>query len=59
MIEQIRQKLSGYKTYIAGAAGIIGAVSAWVNGAIPPEKAIEVIWEALTVMFLRAGIKKA
>lgn len=59
MVEKVRIMLAGYKTYIGGIAAIVGAISAWINGAIPNEKAIEVIWEALMLMFVRAGVSKA
>lgn len=58
MLENLREKLAGKKTYIVAAAGIIGAVAAWVSGTLPPDKAIEMIWAAVMGMTMRAGVAK-
>lgn len=65
----ILAKVDGFKTYIAGTLGILVAVTGHFWGPIhvgPIDvPAIETavmwrtIWEALTLMFLRAGVKKA
>lgn len=59
MLENIKEKLKGSKTYLACLAGIIGAIVAWQNGAITTDKMIEIIWEAIVACFLRAGVAKA
>lgn len=59
MLEGLRNKLSGSKTYIVAAAGILGAVGAWVSGAIQPEEAVKIIWAAILTMTTRAAIQKS
>lgn len=50
--------LSGKKTYLTAAAGIIGAVAAVANGNIEIAEAAHVVVDCLLVAFLRAGVKK-
>lgn len=50
--------LSGKKTYLLAALGIIYAVSGFLTGNIEGQAALELIWAALTASTIRAGIAK-
>jgi len=58
MLESIREKLSGKKTYLVAIIGILGAVSAWVSGSIDTTKLIELTIEAILAATIRAGVAK-
>jgi len=59
MFEKWREALAGKKTYIVGAAGILGAIAGWVSGSLTSDAAIKLIWEAILGMTIRAGVAKA
>lgn len=48
--------LTGYKTYITGAASIIGAVALYANGTDTASQAIQLVITALLAMFVRSGV---
>lgn len=59
MVENIKEMLSGKKTYLVALSGIIGAILAFSNGQIDATKAIELIIEAILACTVRAGITKS
>lgn len=50
---------SGYKTYIAGAVAVIGALAAYLTGDATAIQAGQLAVTAVMGMFLRAGVSKA
>lgn len=58
VLDQIKNKLSGYKTYIVAGVAILGAVLSWVNGQIDSMKMIELVTGAILAMTVRDGIAK-
>lgn len=48
--------LSGYKTYIAGALTILGALGAFLTGSLPVDQAINLLVPAVLAMTVRNGI---
>lgn len=57
MVEGIRAKLKGKKTYLVAAVAILGALISFATGDIEAAKAIEVAIEAILATTIRAGIK--
>lgn len=55
----MREWLKGKKTFLTAAAGILGAIAAWSDGAIETAKLVELIWEAGLAVFIRAGVGTA
>ena len=56
MLDSVREKLAGKKTYIVGIGSIIALFVAWVNGTVPTPDLMEGAITALLGMTLRAGI---
>ncbi|HEY2032085.1 MAG TPA: hypothetical protein VGH02_00210 [Rhizomicrobium sp.] len=50
--------LSGYKTYIAGALTILGALSGYLTGNLAVAQAINLVVPAVLAMTVRNGISK-
>mgnify|MGYP003148908510 FL=1 len=50
--------LSGKKTYMAAAGGVLAAVGAYLSGEMELGAMINVAVTALLAVFLRVGIKK-
>ena len=50
--------LAGKKTYLLGAAGLIGTIVAWASGEVTLAQAVGAAFIALQSMFIRAGIAK-
>ncbi|HWA31529.1 MAG TPA: hypothetical protein VG867_10530 [Rhizomicrobium sp.] len=50
--------LSGYKTYIAGAITILGALGGYFTGNLTPEAAVNLVVPAVLAMTVRHGIAK-
>tara|TARA_Y100000310_G_scaffold276314_1_gene293359 strand:- start:3391 stop:3564 length:174 start_codon:yes stop_codon:yes gene_type:complete len=50
--------LSGKKTYVAAAGGVLAAVGAYLSGEMELGAMINVVVTALLAVFLRVGIKK-
>jgi hypothetical protein len=48
--------LSGYKTYVAGALTILGALGAYLTGNLAPDQAINLVVPAILAMTVRNGI---
>jgi len=48
--------LSGYKTYITAAAGIVGAVALYASGQDSLAQAVQLGITALLGAFIRAGV---
>ena len=48
--------LSGYKTYIAGALTIIGALGGFLSGSLAPADALNLVVPAVLAMTVRNGI---
>lgn len=59
VIEKENYMLSGYKTYIAGALTILGAIGAFLAGSMTPEAAINLVVPAVLAMTVRNGISAA
>lgn len=50
---------NGYKTYIAGALTILGALGGYLTGNLAPDQAINLIVPAVLAMTVRNGIAAA
>lgn len=50
---------SGYKTYIAGALTILGALGGFLTGTLAPEQAISLVVPAVLAMTVRHGVSTA
>lgn len=50
--------LSGYKTYIAGALAILGALGGYLTGNLPVEQALNLVVPAVLAMTVRHGVSK-
>jgi hypothetical protein len=48
--------LSGYKTYIAGAFTLLGALGGFLSGNLTSDAAINIVVPAVLAMTLRNGI---
>ena len=55
-VNRIRDFLRGRKSYIVAAAGLLGAVIAWIDGQITGTGLLAAIWAAAQACFIRAGI---
>lgn len=55
-LAKVRTFLQGKKTYLLCAQAIIGAIVGWQAGVITEVEAIKMIWEALTISTVRAGV---
>jgi hypothetical protein len=51
--------LSGYKTYIAGALAVLGALGGWLDGELTVAAALNMAVPAILAMTLRHGMAKA
>ena len=51
--------LSGYKTYIAGALAILGALGGFLTGTMSVEQAVNLAVPAILAMTVRHGIATA
>jgi hypothetical protein len=51
--------LSGYKTYIAGALTILGALGGFLTGNLAPDQAINLVGPAILAMTVRHGVSTA
>lgn len=58
-IATVREWLNGKKTYLTAAAAIITAVVGWAEGSVSADVTVTAILGALSLMFSRAGVKKA
>ena len=50
---------SGYKTYIAGALTILGALGGFLTGNLAADQAINLVVPAILAMTVRHGVSKA
>lgn len=50
-------KLSGKKTYVAAALGVIGALASMLTGDITAAQGIQVVFESVLAAFLRNGMQ--
>jgi hypothetical protein len=50
---------SGYKTYIAGALTILGALGGFLTGNLAPDQAINLVVPAILAMTVRHGVSTA
>ncbi len=57
-ITKIKEKLSGYKTYILVTIGVLGIIVAWLDGKVGDVDAFSKLCELLGLGTLRAGVKK-
>lgn len=57
-LAQVRVALQGYKTYVAAALAVLGAVYAWQDGQLSDAQAGEVISLALMGAFLGAKVER-
>jgi len=51
--------LSGYKTYIAGALTILGALGGFLTGSLAPDQALNLVVPAILAMTVRHGVSTA
>lgn len=51
--------LSGYKTYIAGALTILGALGGYLTGNLAMDQAVNLVVPAILAMTVRHGISTA
>ncbi len=51
--------LSGYKTYLAGALTILGAIGGFLTGTLPVEQAVNLVVPAILAMTVRHDISTA
>ena len=56
MINRIREVLRGKKAYLAAAAGLLGALIAWIDGAISGMGFLAALWASIQACFIRAGV---
>ena len=56
VLNKIRGYLKGKKTYIVAVTGILGAITAWLNGAIESTKMLELVIECIMGVTIRSGI---
>ena len=59
MLDNIRQKLSGVKTYVVGGAAILGSLAAWLNGTMDLQTFVQATITSVLAMTVRAGVQKA
>lgn len=57
MLETVRARLRGRKTYLVAAIAILSALLSWVNGDASLFDAVDTILLALGIGSLRAGMK--
>ena len=55
-INKVREFLRGKKAYVTAAAGVLGAVIAWIDGQIGGTGLLAAVWAAAQACFIRAGI---
>lgn len=55
-MNKVREFLSGKKTYLTAAIGVLGAVIAFGDGQIDVTALVAAIWAAAQSCFIRAGI---
>ncbi|HEY8949999.1 MAG TPA: hypothetical protein VIM56_14030 [Rhizomicrobium sp.] len=51
--------LSGYKTYIAGALTILGALGGFLTGSLAPDQALNLVVPAILAMTVRHDVSTA
>lgn len=51
--------LSGYKTYIAGAFTLLGALGGFLSGNLTPDAALNLVVPAVLAMTVRHGVATA
>jgi hypothetical protein len=59
MLTKIQTWLSGKKTYLTAAIGVLGALAAFGDHQIDVTALIAAIWAAAQTCFIRAGVQKA
>ena len=58
ILTSIREKISGYKTYIVAVIAIVTAVLAWATGDLSLTELVVAAFAAVQTMFIRAGVAK-
>ncbi|KKL20338.1 hypothetical protein LCGC14_2456430 [marine sediment metagenome] len=58
VLTSIREKISGYKTYIVAVIAILTALVAWSSDTITLTGLVGAIFAAVQTMFIRAGVAK-
>ena len=59
MLTKIQTWLSGKKTYLTAAVGVLGALTAFGDHQIDLTALIAAVWAAAQTCFIRAGVQKA
>ncbi len=59
MLNKIQTWLSGKKTYLTAAIGVLGALAAFGDHQIDFTALVAAIWAAAQTCFIRAGVQKA
>lgn len=57
ILQKIRDRINGYKTYIVEVISILTASLAWSGGEITDMEFLGVLWIAFSIVFLRSGNK--
>ena len=58
MLDNLRKKISGKKTYLVAVVGMLGAVLAWVNGSVETTEMVNTVIGCILSMTIRSGIAK-
>ncbi len=59
VLTKIQTWLSGKKTYLTAAVGVLGALAAFGDHQIDLTALIAAVWAAAQTCFIRAGVQKA
>ncbi len=57
-LTSIREKISGYKTYIVAVIAVMTAILAWATGGLSLTELVIAVFAAVQTMFIRAGVAK-
>lgn len=58
-IDNLRDWLSGKKTYLVAIVGVLTALLAFEAGEVDFVELVKLVWAALLVIFMRTAVKKA
>lgn len=59
ILEDVKNKVSGWKTIITAVAALLTAIAAWAAGELSNMQLAVAAFAALEVIFIRLGINKA
>lgn len=58
MLDGIREKVAGKKTYLVAASTIVGTIAGWASGSIQTADAVQLIIGAILALTVKAGIER-